>query len=455
MIIEKADAEFNFFQEIFAGIEGKAKSFIPSAKLLVYNRLGKCLSITRLGEFTSTELFLRLKASKPIADRTLNRTLENIGTKLPAIMANYQKWAKHYELITKNQNIDFSSSYFLGKECSMGKLGYSRDHRPGKLQITYGICVGENKMPTALTIQNGNVVDKEHMNSMIRLCSHILEKDSVLIFDCGGNTVKNKKKIRSLDFHYLTLKPKNRSAYKVFIRQYQEQKKEKKLIEVKIGDQTYYCAKWQKGLEFNYIFFSPKKKQEQMNFKDSKLQRHIEKNAVLLKKVKKGKEFTPLVSSEGWIVTKGCLQKTLDKIVNPFITGIEGFFVLESSKDMTPVEALMLYKDRDKTEKLIRDMKEGAETRPMRHWNANVVKGYLFLVFLTNALVNLTLLKAKNHAVSNLKLLKKYLNDLTLTVIYPKNAFKFEVLSNNSAEMTALFGDYLKKYEDKSLDLRW
>lgn len=43
----------------------------------------------------------------------------------------------------------------------MGELGYSRDHRPGKRQITFGIGTGINNIPSALTIQKGNVQDKK------------------------------------------------------------------------------------------------------------------------------------------------------------------------------------------------------------------------------------------------------------------------------------------------------
>ena len=454
-VIEKADADFGFFKDVFRGVEGKAKSLIPSAKLLIYNRLGDCLSINRLGEFTPKELFSRLGAKEPISDRTNNRTLERLGIKAPLILANYQGLIKQHELASKTQHVDFSSSYFIGEECRMGKLGYSRDHRPGNPQITYGISVGSNKVPTALTIQNGNVVDKEHMAAMLKLCPKVLEAGSILIFDCGGNTKKNKEKILSLGFDYLTLKPKKKGAYKIFIQEYLRQKKEGKLVEVKIGGQTYTCAKWKKDGEFHYIFFSKKARLEQMGIKRSKLKRKIEKNDELLKKVKKGKEFKPLICSQGWITTRGSLQKCLDGIPNPFISGLEGYFILESSRDMEPQMAMELYKDRDKAEKLIRDMKEGAEIRPIRHWSANAVKGYLLLIFLTNALINLTLLKAKNHGVSNLKLLKKYIGNLTLAVFYPKDAFRVEVLMNNSDETRALFGDFLSKYGEHSLDLRW
>ncbi len=93
--------------------------------------------------------------------------------------------------------------------------------------------------------------------------------------------------------------------------------------------------------------------------------------------------------------------------------------------------------------------------RPIRHWSRLAVIGYLLLTFLTNFLVNLTLYLAKKPMVRDIRLLRKFLNILTLTVAYPPNGFKFTVLSNISNEVKSLFGDFIKKYEDNSLKLRW
>lgn len=146
-----------------------------------------------------------------------------------------------------------------------------------------------------------------------------------------------------------------------------------------------------------------------------------------LRKVKKGKDIARYISREGYIIAHGSLQKTLEDMQNPYITGLEGFFILESSVNAEPEKIVRLYKDKDKAEKFIRNLKEGTELRPMRHWSKNAVIGYLLIVFLTNCIINLTLFlaKASNNIVSNVKLLKKYLNNLTLTMIYPKNAFRF------------------------------
>ena len=80
-IIEKADADFDFFKDIVSDLQGNAKSFLPSVKLLIYNRLGECYSISRLDQFTPDELFSRLGATEVISDRTLNRTLQRVGEK--------------------------------------------------------------------------------------------------------------------------------------------------------------------------------------------------------------------------------------------------------------------------------------------------------------------------------------------------------------------------------------
>ncbi|QQR71064.1 MAG: hypothetical protein IPI71_00575 [Methanolinea sp.] len=64
---------------------------------------------------------------------------------------------------------------------------------------------------------------------------------------------------------------------------------------------------------------------------------------------------------EGWIIARGHLQKIIGDIPNPYVTGLEGFFVLESTIDDDPENILNAYKNRDRAEKFIRDLKEGAE----------------------------------------------------------------------------------------------
>lgn len=450
-LIEKIDVEFGFFDLIFDKTGGRARFFKESAKLFVSNRLGKCVGINRLNELYPQEFFDLLGFKGKISERSLYRNLERIGQKCPVLLERYQSLVKKHGLVSEKQFVDFSSSYFEGVKSPLGKLGYSRDSQPGKKQLTFGISTGINDVPSALTIQKGNLQDKKHMRKILPILGKVLDPNSLLIFDCGANTKKNKEKILGKGFHYLTLKPKKKKIYEYFIKKFNESEKQK----IWFNNQKYLSVKVIEDGQVNYILFSEKLFKDQLHKKNSKLERELEKNQSKLSKVKKGKELDTFISNEGWIKTIGNLQKTHGKIKNPFITGLEGFFILESSVDCEPEKILKLYKEKDKAEKLIRDMKEGTELRPIRHWSKFAVIGYLFIVFLTNCLLNLTRFLTQDPLVKNVKLLKKYLNNLTLTIIYPKKWFRYSVLSNISPETESIFGNFLRKYEENHPDFRW
>ena len=262
-----------------------------------------------------------------------------------------------------------------------------------------------------LTIQKGNVQDKTHMKSMIRLCSKILPNDSLLVFDNGGNTKANKKEFRDKNLHYLTRKAKKKGPYRKAMQIFQNGPQ----VKFTSNDEEYRCVKISGDDEYQYIFFSQCREREQMATKNKKFKKALEKGSKFLKKVMKGKDLGQYVSPEGYIIVRGELQKTIDGTPNPYITGIEGFFILESSVDENPEKILETYKNRDKAEKLIRDLNEGAEMHPIRHRSDNAVIGFVLIVFLTKVLAGLTEFLCKNPVVKNLKVLKKYLMHLTLT----------------------------------------
>jgi transposase len=54
---------------------------------------------------------------------------------------------------------DLSSSYFEGRCCPLGKLGYSRDGKRGKLQVNYGLLTDRRGCPVAVSVYEGNVAD--------------------------------------------------------------------------------------------------------------------------------------------------------------------------------------------------------------------------------------------------------------------------------------------------------
>lgn len=443
LLINKVSDEYNYFDRVFKDIGGKAKDLVPYTKLFIYNRLDECFSVNQIIPGYSPILFEKLRFSNEPKERTLYRNLERIGKNYQFILQHHQEFINEEKLASDTQYIDFSSSYFEGSaKNDFAMYGHSRDGQPNKKQMTFGICVGINGIPSALTIQKGNVQDKKQFRSMVKVCASILEKDSLLIFDTGGNTKKNKELVRKKGFHYLTLKAKKVGPYKKAIRKYEEGEK----IKVEINEVKYFCVKDKIENETNYIFFSEELKAEQLAQKKRKFKKTLKKNHIVLKKTKEGKDINEFLTEEGVVATKGTLQKVLTEIPNPYIKGIEGFFILECSLDIEPFKTLAFYKDKDKAEKLFRNIKEGTELRPMRHWSKNAIVGYVLVIFLTNFIVNLTLLRAKNPEVKNVKLLKKYLSKLTLAVIFDKNSQKQEFLTNICPEVISILEDFLEKY---------
>lgn len=448
-LIDKVDSKYKFFESVIGSLVGRTKHLKESTKLFISNRLSKCVSVNKISKLYPKETFDYLGFEESPKDRTLSRDLERIGRFNPFIIDKYQQLLKKNDLVSSKQFPDWSSSYFEGNKSKLGKLGYSRDSKPGKKQITFGVSTGINGIPTALTIQKGNVCDKKHFRSTLKIVNKVLEKDSLLVFDCGANTKENKSKVLKLRYNYLTLKQKQRGPYKKYIEKYKESLK--KIFY--INDVKYKCVKIKENDGFKYIYFSKKAYKEQRRKRNKKFKKELKKNEKLLKKVQKGKIISKYLYDEGEIILKGELEKK--EIKNPYITGLEGFFILESSLDLSPYEILKLYKERDRAEKLIRDMKEGTELRPIRHWSNEAIIGYLTIVFLTNCIVQLTHFLSGNSVVKNVKLLKKYLENLTVTIVYDKSLFKFSILSNVSPEIRSILGDSVEKYEDKSLKLRW
>ena len=54
---------------------------------------------------------------------------------------------------------DLSSSYFEGSTCPLAKRGYSRDGKPGTLQVNYGLLTDARGCPVAVSVFEGNTAD--------------------------------------------------------------------------------------------------------------------------------------------------------------------------------------------------------------------------------------------------------------------------------------------------------
>jgi len=62
---------------------------------------------------------------------------------------------------------DVSSSYMEGRRCPLARHGYSRDHRPDRPQIVYGLLCAPDGTPVAVEVFEGNTADPQTIRNQI------------------------------------------------------------------------------------------------------------------------------------------------------------------------------------------------------------------------------------------------------------------------------------------------
>jgi len=63
---------------------------------------------------------------------------------------------------------DLTSSYLEGKCCALGRLGFDRDGKKGKLQIEYGLLCNREGCPVAVEVFEGNTADPMTLGSQVK-----------------------------------------------------------------------------------------------------------------------------------------------------------------------------------------------------------------------------------------------------------------------------------------------
>jgi hypothetical protein len=92
---------------------------------------------------------------------------------------------------------DLSSSYVEGRCCELAALGHSRDGKPGKLQVNWGLVCSAEGRPVAVQVHPGNTADPSTVPGVIDTVRErfgiervILVSDRAMITDVHAATLK-------------------------------------------------------------------------------------------------------------------------------------------------------------------------------------------------------------------------------------------------------------------------
>ena len=143
----------------------------PGSKLALAQSLGFGAEHNTLGEELGLgELGKGLNANEPGSSQEKRAVGELYGTMdwlLDRQEAIEAKLAKAHLGEGCTVLYDLSSSYFEGTTCPLAKYGYSRDHRPDRLQVNYGLLCNGEGIPVAIEVVEGNTGDPDTIPAQV------------------------------------------------------------------------------------------------------------------------------------------------------------------------------------------------------------------------------------------------------------------------------------------------
>ena len=183
-------------------------------KALVANSIEMTgISVNRLDRLMERKEFRSEYGLGSGAARSIYRTVERIGNRSDEIVRFLGKRLKQsYGVGMDTVFVDWTSMYFEAPQNSFIRVGYSRDHRPDRPQITVGLSMDKDSgMPIGLTINPGNMMDVTHFNESINQILPLLRKDSMIVFDNGGYSMDNARMLDKAGMGFVTRKQLNAS----------------------------------------------------------------------------------------------------------------------------------------------------------------------------------------------------------------------------------------------------
>ena len=404
---------------------------------LVSYKLTENFSIKEAGKWLNQEEILDILNLKSFNERALYRALETLGRNKDEILPDIlNSLFSFYNFEETDINLDWTSIVLHGSKSNLGKYGYSRDHRPDKLQITVGVSELKKpiNIPIGVTVNKGNVLDLQHFPDTYNQVKGHLKIGSLIVFDKGANTIDNIKLIQEDKMTYLTSMKLNKSDDKTI------EKFNLETAQLVDSEKSIYGIKIVKPNSIKFFYFSESLQEKQLEAKArtvlrklqeaKEIQEVIVKNKKLPKKFRVNNELIEIDYSFRTKLEELSDEEAIELLKKSIINGREGFFCLKSDTDLTLEKALEIYREKDSIEKIFNSLKNEIQIKPLRVWSDDSIYGAILLGFIAQLFISLMRYEFDEIKHRSTKFIKKSLKNLTLTIKFVKNGIKNYIFSN-------------------------
>jgi Transposase DDE domain len=274
---------------------------------------------------------------------------------------------------------DTTSLSFTGAGgTSLGKRGYSKDHRPDLMQMIVGVVIDAEGRPVCSEMWPGNTADVTVLVPVIdRLRSRFAIGRVCIVADRGMISAQTIAALEERGLEYV-LGARERTDKLVRTVVLKDERPFTPLcIERAGGEETQLFVKEVQAKRRRYIVC----RNEAEAAKDAADRQAIV--AALQEQLKRGDKA--LIGNSGYRrylrrIGKHAFEIDIGKLAEE--ARYDGIFVLRTNARITPLQAVLRYRDLIRVEQLFRTAKALMRTRPIYHSSDAAIRGHVFCSFL-------------------------------------------------------------------------
>jgi len=392
------------------------------------------LSVNRLDRLLDNNIVRGEYGLDANAPRSIYRTVERLGKNSDHIISFLGTVLKRsYGVKMDTVFMDWTSMYFEASQKGIVRVGYSRDHRSDRPQVTVGLSMDkESGMPIGLTVNPGNILDVTHFDDTFRQIMPLPPKNATIVFDNGAYSKDNAKLLDSNGFGFVTRLQLNTADDK-FVKAHVDDW-------IPIDDEVSYLKTKGNLGRTRYIFRNTKLRSDVLYRYYSKAERDWEEMQIIQKNIDSGKKprkkyrnsncFVDTRLSYMFPLRGRTKEEAVETAVKGMMTGREGLFVLVSNRPLTASGILGHYRDRNDIETAFRDLKHGIDWRPARCTSEDAIRGRILISFLALFCMSMMRFLYPEFRSKTAESISEELSSFSLTILTDDGVQKRRVFSN-------------------------
>ena len=359
------------------------------------------------------------RKDEDVSQKTIDRAVERFSDNREGILrALYEGVVSKFEMDDYDITMDGSAVIIHGPKSAMASLGYPRDGKPGDLQVQFMVAIlSQLDIPVYVKPFVGNAPDeRQYAEAMPEIRALIdgkrfdqleeykkqgMELQSLvaltkvattIIADNGAASKENSDRAKKLGFERLTRVKMNASDDKHIV---------ENILEFEYIEEEgvmCYTHTYDNSKRTTYLICSPELLKRKVKTAVASVRRgaaiyeDMLKNGVKKSKVVKVRKipgidvYYDVVLRERWLP----FSERQINLEGREKAGIRaGFFKLESSVQLTPAEAISIYRNRAIVEQTISSLKRVTGIKPLRVWSEKSIEGSMVLAILAEAAISM------------------------------------------------------------------